>query len=65
MNRFQSKATGTSSKASSRKMSEGLPPFAGGHFDGHLSEPKVTRTVAARIVGGQAQRFETTPANKE
>ena len=29
------------------------------------SKPKPTMTVAARTVGGQAQRRKTTPANKE
>jgi len=42
-----------------------VPPFNGHHFDGRLAKPKLIMTVAARTVGGQAQRPETTPANKE
>jgi hypothetical protein len=32
---------------------------------GVARKPKLTMTVAARTVGGQARRSETTPANKE
>jgi len=42
-----------------------MPPFYVDHFDGHLAKPRLIMTVAARTVGGQAQRPETTPADKE
>lgn len=42
-----------------------MPPFYVDHFDGRLAKPKLIMAVAARTVGGQAQRLETTPANKE
>jgi hypothetical protein len=32
---------------------------------GRLPQPKLNMTVAARTVGGQARRPETTPANEE
>jgi hypothetical protein len=32
---------------------------------GRLPKSKVTKTIAARTVGGQARELETIPANKE
>ena len=65
MNRSPSKATGMSSKESSRKTSADLPPLDGRPFDGRQAKPKLIMTVAARTVGGQAWRPETTPANEK